>query len=112
MLLTRGCARVSLAVLSMYDGSHAYGKATLRGMFARLLRGFPTGVPLYPVVPTGSTRGGSRSGDGATIRRPTPSRVCASDDAATAQRSATSALEPRLDPPTAAPAGTRCSPAR
>ena len=50
VLLTRGCARVALAVLSMYDGSHAYGKATLRGMFARLLRGFPTGVPLYPVV--------------------------------------------------------------
>ncbi len=42
VLLTRGCARVSLAVLSMYDGSHAYGKATLRGIFARLLRGFPT----------------------------------------------------------------------
>jgi beta-lactamase class A len=43
VLLTRGCARVSLAVLTMYDGSHAYGKNTLRGIFARLLRGFPTG---------------------------------------------------------------------
>lgn len=42
VLLTRGCTRVSLAVLSMYDGSHPYGKATLRGIFARLLRGFPT----------------------------------------------------------------------
>jgi murein peptide amidase A len=41
-LLTRGCARVSLAVLTMYDGSHAYGKATLKGIFARLLRRFPT----------------------------------------------------------------------
>jgi beta-lactamase class A len=41
-LLTRGCARVSVAVLTMYDGSHAYGKATLKGIFARLLRGFPT----------------------------------------------------------------------
>jgi hypothetical protein len=41
-LLERGCARVSLAVLTMYDGSHAYGKATLKGIFARLLRGFPT----------------------------------------------------------------------
>jgi hypothetical protein len=51
VLLTRGCARVSLAVLSMYDGSHAYGKATLRGMFSRLLHGFPTGAPLYPVRP-------------------------------------------------------------
>jgi hypothetical protein len=25
----------------MNDGSHAYGKATLRGVFARLLRGMP-----------------------------------------------------------------------
>ncbi len=41
-LLTRGCARVSIAVLTMYDGSHAYGKATLKGIFARLLRRFPT----------------------------------------------------------------------
>jgi hypothetical protein len=41
VLLKRGCARVALAVLTMYDGSHAYGKATLRGIFARLLRGFP-----------------------------------------------------------------------
>ena len=30
-LLVRGCARVSIAVLSMYDGSHPYGKATHRG---------------------------------------------------------------------------------
>jgi hypothetical protein len=41
-LLKRGCARVSIAVLSMYDGSHAYGKATLRSIFARLLTHFPT----------------------------------------------------------------------
>lgn len=41
-LLTRGCARVSIAVLTMYDGSHPYGKQTLRGIFERLLRGFPT----------------------------------------------------------------------
>ena len=40
-LLVRGCARVSIAVLTMYDGSHPYGKATLKGIFARLLRGFP-----------------------------------------------------------------------
>ncbi len=40
-LLTRGCARVSIAVLTMYNGSHAYGKATLKGLFSRLLRGFP-----------------------------------------------------------------------
>jgi hypothetical protein len=42
VVLVRGCARVSLAVLTMYDGSHPYGKATLKGIFARLLRGFPT----------------------------------------------------------------------
>jgi hypothetical protein len=41
-LLVRGCARVSLAVLTMRDGSHPYGKETLKGIFARLLRGFPT----------------------------------------------------------------------
>jgi len=40
-LLVRGCARVSIAVLTMYDGSHAYGKETLKGIFERLLRGFP-----------------------------------------------------------------------
>ncbi|MEO9024774.1 MAG: serine hydrolase [Solirubrobacteraceae bacterium] len=41
-LLVRGCSRVSIAVLTMYDGSHPYGKATLKGIFARLLRHFPT----------------------------------------------------------------------
>jgi hypothetical protein len=30
-------------VLTMDDGSHAYGKQTLRAIFARLLRGLPTG---------------------------------------------------------------------
>jgi hypothetical protein len=40
-LLVRGCARVSIAVLTMYDGSHDYGKATLKGIFERLLRGLP-----------------------------------------------------------------------
>ena len=43
-LLVRGCARVSVAVLTMDDGSHAYGKDTLKGVFARLLRGLPTGT--------------------------------------------------------------------
>jgi hypothetical protein len=41
VLLKRGCARVSLAVLTMYDGSHDYGKDTLKGIFARLLHKFP-----------------------------------------------------------------------
>jgi hypothetical protein len=40
-LLVRGCARVSIAVLTMHDGNHPYGKATLYGVFSRLLRGFP-----------------------------------------------------------------------
>ncbi len=43
VLLRRGCARLSIAVLTMYDGSHAYAKETLRAIFHRLLRGLPTG---------------------------------------------------------------------
>jgi hypothetical protein len=42
-LFTRGCARFSIAVLTMNDGSHDYGKQTLRAIFHRLLRGLPTG---------------------------------------------------------------------
>jgi hypothetical protein len=38
-LLTRGKERVSLAILTYADGSHAYGKTTLRGVAKRLLRG-------------------------------------------------------------------------
>src|SRR5205807_9720481 len=41
VLLVRGCVRISVAVLTMHDGSHAYGKDTLKGIFARLLRGLP-----------------------------------------------------------------------
>jgi len=41
VLLKRACARVSMAVLTMYDGSHDYGKDTLKGIFERLLRGLP-----------------------------------------------------------------------
>jgi beta-lactamase class A len=43
-LLTRGCARISIAVLTMHDPSHAYGKQTLETVFHRLLRGLPTGA--------------------------------------------------------------------
>ena len=43
VLLERGCARVSMAVLTMFDGSHQYGKDTLKGIFQRLLHGFPKG---------------------------------------------------------------------
>ena len=42
-LLKRGCARTSIAVLTMDDGSHDYGKETLRMVFHYLLRGLPTG---------------------------------------------------------------------
>jgi hypothetical protein len=44
-LFVRGCSRFSIAVLSMFDGSHAYGKETLRGIFSRLLVGLPNGRP-------------------------------------------------------------------
>jgi phage terminase large subunit-like protein len=37
-LLERGRERVAAAVLTTSDGTHAYGKETLRGVFARLLR--------------------------------------------------------------------------
>jgi hypothetical protein len=43
VLLQRGCSRAAIAVLTMFDGSHDYGKETLRGIFSRLLRGFPKG---------------------------------------------------------------------
>src|SRR4051812_2279268 len=38
-LLTRGEERVSVAILTYADGSHTYGKETLRGVAKRLLRG-------------------------------------------------------------------------
>jgi hypothetical protein len=38
-LLTRGRERVSIAILTYANGSHAYGKETLRGTAKRLLRG-------------------------------------------------------------------------
>jgi hypothetical protein len=38
-LLTRGGLRVSVAIMTTANGSHAAGKATLRGVAVRLLRG-------------------------------------------------------------------------
>jgi beta-lactamase family protein len=38
-LLRRGRLRVAVAVMTTSNGSHSYGKATLRGVFRRLLRG-------------------------------------------------------------------------
>jgi Beta-lactamase enzyme family len=42
-LLTRGDERVSVAILTHLDGSHPYGKQTLRGIAVRLLKGLPAG---------------------------------------------------------------------
>jgi hypothetical protein len=44
-LFVRGCSRFSIAVLTMFDGSHPYGKDTLRGIFSRLLLRLPSGAP-------------------------------------------------------------------
>ena len=41
-LLTRGRQRVSVAILTSMDDSHAYGEETLRGIARRLLRGLAT----------------------------------------------------------------------
>jgi len=38
-LLERGRARVAIAVLTTAQGTHAYGKESLRGVFKRLVRG-------------------------------------------------------------------------
>ena len=38
-LLRRGDHRVAVAILTVNDGSHAYGKATLKGMARRLFKG-------------------------------------------------------------------------
>jgi Beta-lactamase enzyme family len=42
-LLRRSTKRVSVAILTTSSPSHAYGKATLRGVAARLLRGLAAG---------------------------------------------------------------------
>jgi hypothetical protein len=39
VLLRKGDRRISVAVLTTDSPSHAYGKETLRGVFARLLAG-------------------------------------------------------------------------
>ena len=44
-LLTRGSERISVAVLTTTNGGHATGKATLRGVFRRLLRGLARSTP-------------------------------------------------------------------
>jgi hypothetical protein len=42
-LLRRGCVRVAIAVLTMHDDSHDYGKETLRVIFHKLLKRLPIG---------------------------------------------------------------------
>jgi hypothetical protein len=42
-LLERGDERVAVAIMSARQGTHAYGKETLRGVAARLLRDLPDG---------------------------------------------------------------------
>ena len=45
-LLTHSRIRLSVAVMTMDDGSHQYGQDTLRGMFERLLGGLPERGPM------------------------------------------------------------------
>jgi hypothetical protein len=42
-LLKRGGRKLAIAVFTQFDPDHAYGKRTLHGVFARLLRGLPVG---------------------------------------------------------------------
>lgn len=44
-LLKRGRQRIGLAIFTQFDPDHAYGKQTLRGVAARLLRRLPWGIP-------------------------------------------------------------------
>ena len=45
-LLTHSHVRMSVAVMTMNDGSHPYGQETLQGMFARLLSALPEHGPM------------------------------------------------------------------
>ena len=45
-LLARGDERVAVAIMSESQGTHAYGKETLRGVAKRLLRGLPVDGPV------------------------------------------------------------------
>jgi murein peptide amidase A len=85
-LLVRGCARVSLAVLTMYDGAHPHGKATLKAIFARLLKRFSTAGRLRHAAggtpATSSAVRGRRLVIGRSVRgRPIVARVLGPDAA-------------------------------
>ncbi|HEV3228527.1 MAG TPA: serine hydrolase [Solirubrobacteraceae bacterium] len=61
-LLRRGHQRVAVAILTTADGSHAYGKATLRAIARRLLRGLaraPRGRGRRPGPGPGTAPGSS-----------------------------------------------------
>jgi beta-lactamase family protein len=49
-LLTLGKARVSLAITTRFNPTHAYGKETLRGVAVRLLRGLSTASSTSPLL--------------------------------------------------------------
>ena len=49
-LLTLGKTRVSLAITTRFNPSHAYGKETLRGVAARLVRGLWTAPSTSPLL--------------------------------------------------------------
>jgi hypothetical protein len=46
-LLRRDRRKLAIAVFTQFDPGHAYGKRTLRGIFARLLRGLPAGPAVH-----------------------------------------------------------------
>jgi hypothetical protein len=46
VLLRRGDQRIAVAVMTVNQGSHAYGKETLRQVFRRLLKGLPSNRPV------------------------------------------------------------------
>jgi Beta-lactamase enzyme family len=47
-LLRRGRHRIALALFTQFDSDHAYGKATLRGLAARLLTGLDSPIGAAP----------------------------------------------------------------
>ena len=47
-LLRAGGHRIAVAVLTSANPDHAYGRRTLRGVFARLLRGLDAQLVLTP----------------------------------------------------------------
>ena len=62
-LLTKGDRRLSLAILTEADGSHAYGKETLRGVARRLRRGASQRpAPAGGAAPLQGQRGGAGGG--------------------------------------------------